>query len=209
MEQKKEEPKEEPPPKEPPKPKVITPPYKINKAEGVGLGTRVRDMEGKLNILVGDKEEKLKSTSFKFPSSVKATTRNIKRMIEKNKVQVIYLKQSGGIQPIIGEYRDGKIVVGNNIHNATDDIFWTWMGGKNIPTAIIPEWDIQPITRRGLMDSTEQLSTWIHPQTTILRSIEQRESLDKMTGNKMSGKMIIIIIVGAIVGGYLLFNGQT
>lgn len=193
--------------KEPEKLRDIKPPGKMGEVSGQGIGSRVHELESQLKVLVGDKEEKMKKKSFKFPSRVKATTRNIKRMIEKNKVQVIYLKESAGIDPIIGEYTNGKVVLPNgNFHDATGDVFWNW--GKGIPTMLIPEWDMLPISRSRLKLETEQFKSSIHPQKIILRSIEAREALDKLKGRGLSPKAMLIIGIVAIIVMYVLFAGQ-
>lgn len=165
----------------------------------------IADIKEQLKIITETHPTKEKKKSFKLPSAVKRQTRNLKKMMEKNKVQVLLLKNTGGISPTIGEINSGRLIIGDKIWNAADDIIWNW-GGK-VPTAIVCEWDMQPLTKRRLTDDTNDLKTWIHPQTIILRAIEAKEALEGK--GKFTFKPAVLIVLGviALVVYYLFFGG--
>ena len=162
-----------------------------------------------LNVLMKNLTEmdtkKLKKKNFKMPMKVKSTTRNLTKMMKKNKVMVILLKTTGTIQPTIGEINTGRLIIGDKYWNAADDITWGWLG--KTPTVIACEWDMQPLTKKRLMDDTNILKTWLHPQTIIIRAIEAKEAIEKNTGKKMKPMMIIVIGIIIIVGYYLFVGG--
>jgi len=182
------------------KPKSISEPSSTEKS--TSLMGKMKDMEDRMNAITDTKKIKSKSKFFKFPAKVRSKTKNLKKLMLKNKIQVILLKQTGDAQPTLGELKDGMLIVGDQIHNGADDIIWKW--DAKTPTAIVPEWDMQPITKRGLIKTTESLKTWIHPQNLIIRVMMSKEAMDKMKG--VGSKNIIWIILGAIVIGYLLFS---
>jgi len=149
--------------------------------------------------------KKLKKKTFKMPLKVKSTTRNLTKMMQKNKVQVLMLKITGAIQPTTGEINTGRLIVGDKYWNAADDIIWSWL--NKIPTAIICEWDMQPLTKSRLMQDTNSLKTWLHPQTIIIRAIEAKEAIEKASGPKIKPIMFIVIGVVVLVAWYLFFGG--
>ena len=185
------------------KEKTIKPPgEEIPKEKG--LTTEIKELNEKLAILTKEKESKFKKKSFKFPAKVKKQIRNLKKLSEKNKIQVILLKANRTIQPTGGEMKEGMLILGNKIHDGKGDIVWMWMG--KTPTAIVPEWDLMPLTRYILTKSTEELKSLIHPQTILIRAMEFKEAMMQKAG--FSGKMIIWILLGAVAVGYVLFNNQ-
>ena len=194
LEQEKKE--EQPKPIEEPKSIVDKPKSLVEQMEEIsGLMKNLTEMDAK----------KLKKKKFKIPLKVKSTTRNLTKMMEKNKVQVLLLKTTGAIQPTIGEINTGRLIIGERFWNAADDITWFWLG--KIPTVIACEWDMQPLTKRRLMDDTNTLKTWLHPQTIILRAIEAKEAIEKSTGKGMKPIMLVVIGIIIIIGYYLFFGG--
>ena len=125
--------------------------------------------------------------------------------MEKNKVQVLLLKITGAIHPTIGEINTGRLIVGDMYWNAADDITWHWLG--KIPTVIACEWDMQPLTKKRLMDDTNTLKTWLHPQTIMIRLIEAKEAAEKVTGKGMKPMMMVALVIIVIIGYYLFFGG--
>jgi len=200
-----QEKKEETPKKEK---KVIelkkTDPPKLVDEAPKGIRTELNEVKEQLKIITDTTKTKEKKKRFKIPSKVKSQTKNIKRLIDKQKIQVILLRQSGIMSPVLGELKNGMIIVGEHIHNGADDVIWQWEG--KVPTALIPEWDMQPITKRTLMQTTESLKTWIHPQTIMLRAIEAKEAGDAK--KKMGSKAMIIIGIVVIAAAYVLFGNM-
>ncbi|KKK47920.1 hypothetical protein LCGC14_3150340, partial [marine sediment metagenome] len=184
----KEEPiKKEPEVKEePPKP-IIPPKSLVDKPQS--LVEQMTELRGLMKNLTEMDAKKLKKKSFKMPFKVKSVTRNLTKMMEKNKVQVLLLKTTGAIQPTIGEINTGRLIVGESYWNAADDITWGWLG--KIPTVIACEWDMQPLTKKRLMDDTNALKTWLHPQTIIIRAIEAKEAAEKIAGKGVKPIMLI------------------
>ena len=169
------------------------------------LMERIENTENLMKNIADMNPKKSKKKNFKMPYKVKSAARNLTKMMEKNKVQVLMFKISGGIHPTIGEINAGRLIIGEMFWNAADDIIWQWMG--KIPTAVVLEWDMQPLTKRRLMDDTNTLKTWLHPQTIILRAIEAKEASEKMMGKQMKPMMFIVIGIIVISAYYLFFGG--
>ncbi len=189
---------------EKPKPKEIEKPGKLNE-KPKSMVDKIDSIEEQLKVLAEPPPSKLKKKSFKFPGKVKRNTRNLKKMMEKNKVQVIMLKVSGAANPTIGEINAGRLIVGENYWNAADDITWFWLG--KVPTVIICEWDMQPLTKRRLMDDTEAIKSWLHPQTIGIRAIVAKTATEGAMGKKMNLKVLIIAAVIGLVAYYLFVGG--
>ena len=189
---------------EQPKPKPIEKPKSI-----VDEPKSLIQQMGELNTLMKGITEmdakKLKKKNFKMPFKVKSATKNLKKMMEKNQVQVLLLKVTGAIQPTIGEINTGRLIVGEFYWNAADDICWGWLG--KTPTVIVCEWDMQPLTKRRLMDDTNELKTWLHPQTIMIRLIEAKEAAEKSVGKGMKPMMFVVIIIVVIIAYYMFFGG--
>lgn len=190
--------------KDRPEPKPIVPPGSL-----VDKPLSLMDQMAEVNKLMKGITEmdakKLKKKSIKMPFKVKKVTRNLTKMMVKNKVQVFLLKLTGDIQITIGEINTGRLIVGEMYWNAADDIIWRFMG--KTPTAIVCEWDMQPLTKKRLMDDTNKLKTWLHPQTIIIRAIEAKEAAEKSVGKGMKPMMLIVIAVVLIIAYYLFFGG--
>jgi hypothetical protein len=179
---------------------------KTNKEpEKVGLSHKIDNIEEKLEIIVGTKtkkgkKKKKKSKDFKMPYSVKS---KLKKLAKLKKAQVLLL-EGNNIRPVIGEVKDGMLLVGDRIYDGSVNYMWAW-NGKAIPTFIVPEWDLRPLCRKELHEDAVENKRIIHPQTFIIRGIEASASLNS---KKLSGKTMIWLGVGAIVVFYILFaNG--
>lgn len=184
--------------------KKIQEPEEINPKEPISMREQLKDLNEKINILTETKEKKIKNKSFKILSKVKRQTKNLKKLTERNKIQVMYLKADGSIVPTIGERKEGMIMIGNKIYNGDGNIIWRWNG--NTPTAIISEWDLQPITMDTLVKTTEELKSTIHPQTIMIRAFELIEA--GATKKGMSGKALLLLGIVATVVIYIVMNGQ-
>ncbi len=181
-----------------------------------GLVGQLKELNEKIDIISdkGKQEEKLKKKKFKLPFKVKS---QLKKLAVKNKVQVILLQGTRNIKPLIGELRDGMLLIKDMVYDGSVDATWLWNG--KIPTMIVPEWDLKPLTPDGIKEMKEtsgmtaqelanycvkfgRLST---PGKIIIRAIEAKAN--QMLGAKANTKAIIITIVIVIVIMAVLFGG--
>ncbi len=181
--------------------RMVEKPKEIDK-KPEGLRTEVNELKEQIKILVGTQEQKLKKKKFKFPRLVRSKTRNIKKLLEKDKMQVMLLKINRQIKPTIGEIKAGMLIVGNCIYDGSADIVWMWDG--KTPTAVVAEWDLKPITPEYLHAETSANQRFIHPENIIIRAMELKEAM--MTTKSPNMKTIVYIFIAAIVVGYLIFN---
>ena len=196
-EQKQEPPKPIPKPIKPPESMVDKPKSLMEKMDSIN--DKLKNME-ELDA------KKSKKKNFKIPWKVKSVTRNLTKMMENNKVQALILKNVGGIHLTTAEISMGRIIVGDLYWDGTgDDYLWPWLG--KIPTVILPEWDMRPLSRKMLMEGTKEAKTGMHAQTIILRAIEAKEAAEKVTGKGMKPGLMVALIVLVIVGYYLFFGG--
>ena len=182
-----------------------------------GLIGQLKEIRESLDIISDKKkqEKKLKKKKFKIPFKVKS---QLKKLAMKNKVQVMLLQRTRNIKPVIGEIRDGMLIVGKDqIYNGSVDSTWLWNG--KYPTHLVPEWDLQPLTPEGIeemkatstMSSSELHSYCIKfgrlavPGKIIIRAIEAKQN--QMLGAKANVKTIILVIVGTIIACAILFSG--
>lgn len=166
------------------------------------LVEQIAELKEQVNADRGVKADKFRKKSFRFPFKVKRHTRNLKKMMHKNKVQVILLKSTGAIEPTVGEINTGRLIIGNNYWNAADSIIWHWM--NKVPTAVVCDWDMQPVTKNRLMQDTDELKTWLHPQTIIIRAIEAKEALEAK-GKVKFNPVMLLVIGGALLAMWYLF----
>jgi len=181
-----------------------------------GLVGQLKELNEKIDIISDKKkqEKKLKKKKFKIPFKVKA---QLKKLAVRNKVQVMLLQRTRNIKPVIGEIRDGMLLIKDMIYNGSVDSTWLWNG--KYPTHIVPEWDLQPLTPEGIeeMKTTSTLSPSelrayclkygrsAEPEKIILRAIEAKQNL--MLKGKANVKTIIITIVIVIIIMAVLFGG--
>ncbi len=199
---------EEPKELEEEEPKVETPKK--------GLVGQLKELNEKIDIISDKKnqEKKLKKKKFKVPFQVKS---QLKKLAVKGKVQVMLLQRTRNIKPVIGELRDGMLLIKDMIYNGGVDSTWLWNG--KIPTMIVPEWDLQPLTPDGidemkhtstmsaqeLMNYCTKLGRSSVPGKIIIRAIEAKQNL--MLTGKANMKTIIITIVIVIIIMAVLFSG--
>lgn len=184
--------------------RIVESPKEVVESKEVGIGTRIKDLEDKLNMVTGSMSTDFKKKSFKFPRMVKAKTKNIKKLLESDQIQVILLKENRALIPTIGKLHNGMLILGNKAYDGSIDIIWLWNG--KVPTALVAEWDLKPLTPEYLHIETVENRRSIHPQTIIIRAMEMKEALQK--GKGVSGKMVMWLVIAAIVIGFLLFYNQ-
>ena len=182
-----------------------------------GLVGQLKELNEKIDIISQkDKQQKkLKKKKFKLPFQVKS---QLKKLAVKNKVQVMLLQRTRNIKPVIGEIRDGMLLIKDMIYNGSVDSTWLWNG--KIPTMIVPEWDLKPLTPQGIeemketstMSAQELMNYCIKfgrsavPGKIIIRAIEAKQN-QMLSGSKASMKTIIITIVIVIIIMAVLFSG--
>ena len=182
-----------------------------------GLVSQINELNEKIDIISKRKKtvKKFKKKRFKIPFRVKS---QLKKLAIKNKVQVMLLQRTRNIKPVIGEIRDGMLLVGENIYNGSVNSTWLWRG--KYPTHIVPEWDLQPITPEGIsqmrgrpLDAGELYADTIkndrssEPQKIIIRAMEAKQN--QMLKGKASVKAIIIAIVVTIIVVAVLFGSGS
>ncbi len=181
-----------------------------------GLVGQLKELNEKIDIISDKKkqEKKLKKKKFKLPFKVKS---QLKKLAVKDKVQVILLQRTRNIKPVIGDIRDGMLLVKDMVYNGSVNATWLWNG--KIPTMIVPEWDLQPLTPEGIeeMKATSTLSPSelmayclkygrsAEPGKIIIRMIEAKQNL--MLKGKANMKTIILTIVVVIIIMAVLFGG--
>ena len=183
-----------------------------------GLVGQLKELNEKIDIISDKKnqEKKLKKKKFKLPFKVKS---QLKKLAVKGKVQVMLLQTTRNIKPVIGEIRDGMLLIKDMVYNGSVDSTWLWEG--KIPTMIVPEWDLQPLTPEGIKEmkatsgmSAQQLMNYclqfgrsVVPGKIIIRAIEAKQN--QMLKGKVGAKGIIIAVVIAIIIMAILFSGGT
>jgi len=182
-----------------------------------GLVGQLKEIRETLDIISDKKKQvkKLKKKKFKIPFKVKS---QLKKLAVKDKVQVLLLQRTRNIKPVIGEIRDGMLMIKDMIYNGSVDSTWLWNG--KYPTHLVPEWDLQPLTPDGIeemkrtstMSAQELMNYCIKfgrsavPGKIIIRAIEAKQNM-MLSGSKASMKTIIITIVIVIIVMAVLFGG--
>ena len=195
MKDNKEEPKEK-------KKKIeIQPPKEVEK-KPVGLASQVKELNEKIDMMTQAKTSKLKKKEFKLPFGMKG---KLKKLARKNKVYVLYMRHNRTIEPLTSEIKEGMVIIGDKIYDGSTDGVWLWRG--NIPTLLIAEWDLKPITPERLLGQAIDDNSISHPQKIIIRAIELAEVMQSR--GKISGKMMIWGAIGMAIVGYVLFANPT
>ena len=179
------------------KPKEIVPETKPTR-----ITAQLKDLKESMDKFTQETQTKknLKKKQFKMPYKVKS---QLKKLAMKGKVQVILLQNNRNIKPTIGEIKDGMLLVGDKIHDGAANYVWLWNG--KVPTVILPEWSINPLSPARLMGDATEEGRLSDPQAIILRAIEFSESLQP---KKMSSRMMIFAVVAIVIVGYVLFAGS-
>ncbi len=196
-----EEHKEEEQKKEQEKPIEIQPPKEVEK-KPVGLASQVKEMNEKIDMMTQAKTSKAKKKEFKLPFGMKG---QLKKLAKQNKVQIIYLQHNRNIKPTTAEIKEGMIIIDDKVYDGSTDGVWLWNG--KIPTMLIAEWDLKPVTADRLLGKAIEDKSISHPQRIIIRAIEISELLQAR--GKVSSKMLIWGAIGLAIVGYVLFANPT
>jgi len=152
--------------------------------EKKGMMSQIKELNEKIDIISDKKKavKKLKKKKFKIPFKVKS---QLKKLAVKNKVQVMLLQRTKNIKPVIGEIREGMLLIKDGVYNGAVNATWLWNG--KYPTHIVPEWDLQPLTLEGIKKMKE--TTTLSPDNLYADTIK---------------KVIVIIICAVLFGGGLV-----
>lgn len=181
----------------------------------IGMRQQLNDISETLEVITQkDKAvKKLKKKNFTLPFKVKS---KLKKLAIKNKVQVMLLQRTRNIAPVIGEIRDGMLLIGDNVYEGAVKYTWLWRG--KFPTMIVPEWDLSPLSKEGINKMRQPLSAGelnkdtvenyrsAEPQKIIIRAIEAKEN--QMLRKPTNVKAIVITIVLTIIVAAVLFGGK-
>jgi len=160
-----------------------------------GLTAQLNDINEKLKTLDVDKDKKVKK-SFSLGATLEA---QIKKLTDETRILVFLLTNNRKIIPQLGNINDGLVEVNGKFHACSMDYIFLYKG--KYPAVVIPEWDLTPI---GTKDYYEAMATGrnINPQQIMIRAIESKENAG---AKKLNPKMLIWIILGVVVVGYILF----
>ncbi len=182
-----------------------------------GLVGQLNEIKETLDVISQkDKQvKKLKKKKFKLPFKVKS---QLKKLAVKDKVQVILLQRTKNIKPIIGDLKDGMLLVKGMVYNGSVDATWLWNG--KIPTMIVPEWDLKPLTPEGIeeMKATSALSPQelmayclkfgrlSVPGKIIIRMVEAKAN-QMLTGKANMKTIILVVVITLIIAAVLFSSG--
>jgi len=165
-----------------------------------GLKTQMKDLNEKLDLMAGRKKDPAKKKNFKLPFGMKG---KLKKLVKKNKIQIMLLQSNKNIKPTIGEFKEGMLFVGDKIYDGSADVVWLWDG--KTPTAIIFEGDLKPLTSTRLYEKSVEENSTSHPQKIMIRAMELSEVINA-TKPGMNSKTLIWIFILMAVGAYVLFG---
>lgn len=144
----------------------------------------------------GDKKKDDKhAPKYRLPMKIRFRHR---AMARKNQLMIVLLKRNRIMTMEIGQLVDGLLHFGGVAYNGDPSfIFLHKYKGKYMPTVVLPEWSLDPI-------SPEKFKDTVSAQTIILRAMKHASELNK---KKLSGRTLIFIGIGAIVIAYLFMQG--
>lgn len=181
----------------------------------IGMRQQLNDISETLDVITqkGKAVKKLKKKNFKLPFRVKS---QLKKLAVKNKVQVMLLQRTRNIAPVIGEIRDGMLLIGDNVYEGA--VKYTWLWGGKFPTMVVPEWDLSPLSKEGIDKMRQPLGAEelnkdtiknyrsAEPQKIIIRAIEAKEN--QMLRKPTNVKAIVTTVIITIIIAAILFGGK-
>jgi hypothetical protein len=127
-----------------------------------------------------------------------------KKKMKMNYALVIFLKTNGNFDIRWRRITDDQVYIKevDSFHSTTTDSIGYY---KKYPVLIIPEWDLQALSRKYLWDMSGE-GRYAKPQSVIIHNIEKAMGQMKMKGG-MGGKSVIWIILIVAAIGYLIYQG--
>lgn len=145
--------------------------------------------------------EKKKLGKFKFPWKIRS---QFKRMHKKNRALVLFLKNNRAAEMKICSIYDEVVEVDGEFYDASTHFFYMYQPG-NIPLMVLPEYSLTPIGTKDYHDAVKAGNV-SSPQKFMIRIIEMKEAM--AAKGKFGGQSVVLMIIGAVVVGYLLFGGN-
>tara|TARA_R100000656_G_scaffold108773_1_gene80859 strand:+ start:522 stop:1046 length:525 start_codon:yes stop_codon:yes gene_type:complete len=148
-----------------------------------------------------EKEPEKGDKKFKLPGGI---TFGSKTKIKKGYVVVQLLRHNGSVDFKLLPTEDALVYIKDKgtSHNASAPYMWIF---KKYPMLILPEWDLNPVTKKRLHDITKRDKSSAEDQKTLIRILEQVDTKKKLG---ISGNAIFWII-GAVGIGYVIFQAFT
>jgi hypothetical protein len=159
--------------------------------EEKGIKEQLTEIREHLGI---GKEQPKKEKLFKLPFGIRMGSKAISK---KGKVLVFTLKINGNIDIKVLPIINGMVNIGDKFFGVNPGQVYLY---NNIPTIILPEWDLEPIGLKTYIDGTNKSD----PEAIIIRAIEMKEAgVKKPFGGKT---WLWILLIGAAVA-YVVFSG--
>lgn len=180
-------------------------------SERTGLARRIAEEMYLLNQDTNPKKEKKEKQKFKEEVDFKLggmQRLGEKRKLKKNYALVILMLTNGNFNIKLRQIRNDQIYIKetDTYHSTTTDCIGYY---KKYPVVIIPEWDLQALSKKYLWDKSGE-GRYAKPQSVIIHNIEMAIGQMKLkTG--MGGKSLIwILLIVGIVGylAYYLLSGK-
>lgn len=148
------------------------------------------------------KSKKGKSKKYKLPTTVRAAIKNYEK---KSKILVFLIRTNKALKPIVTQIFKGMVFINGNWYNVPVDSIMIYKDKmKYIPTIILPEWDLKPLTPDKLYGDAVENKRMIDPQTIIIRAIKAEQALTPKMG--FGGKAWIWIVLAGIAVIYVIFS---
>ncbi len=133
---------------------------------------------------------------------------NKDKIVKKNKIAVIYLRNNGIAEPMELESNRGMFTIENKTYHEDADCIYT-IKKDRVPLAIIPEWGLIPYGKKE-QESKSMEEKFAQFQDHAMRGIRHAERVRfgdkdqmKLNGKAIVGIIIMVIIGAALLGGYM------
>lgn len=167
----------------------------IEEQKPLTLTEKVDDIRKNIELITPKPKDKQKI--FKLKWNIRS---KLKKPHKTNRIVVHLLKINRNSTNVVAEIQDGMIKVNDKVHHCSTDFVYM-LDGK-YPEIILPEWSLMPIGTKDYYDAIENKQAGVDAQTVIIRAMERAEIESK---KKLSGKVLIFILIGAAIIAYLFF----
>ena len=157
-----------------------------------GLSAKVDELNTKIDLALGVKQQKEKKARLK-----KFSLGKIKRFNRKKGQAVLILERNHNIRLVKGERVLGMVKVKDNYHDGSAR--YTWLFNGKQPICIVPEWDIMPINAEDLQKKTFDTKSHIDSQVINIRAMTMIEQ-DKEQGDKKKQNWLVWLGIAAAIG---------
>lgn len=131
-----------------------------------------------------------------------------KRLEKADTVAVLYLRESGTAERMEIKTEKGFFNINGKAYHVRRDCIYILDDKEKTPLALIPEWCVTPIGTRGWYNQDEQEKVAKLQDHAIqgIRHAERVRSGEEGNNIKMNTKAIVLLVIGLIIGGALLFG---